>query len=134
MERGVKMVVVRGAGTPRWTLDIALTNETAQRLTMYRHSLPWIGWYSILLLAAKTDAIGTVLERSSPVDDPGTETIVIQPGETLTGNISLVGRFPDFADAVKHREVIVFWSYQLQPIEGDLPPRAAGYVIFPKAQ
>ncbi len=134
MERGLKMVVIRGAGPPGWTLDIALTNETAKRLTMYRHSLPWIGWYSIVLLAAKTDAIGTVLERFCPVDDPGTETIAIQPGETLTGQISLVKHFPGFADAVKHREVIVFWSYQVQPVEGDPLPRTAGYVLFPKAR
>jgi hypothetical protein len=133
MDHGFKMVVGRGAIPTGWTLDISLTNESAERLTVYRHSLPWIGWYSILLVAAKTDAMGTVLERSNPVDDPGTETIVIKPGETLTGQVSLVRRFPGFADAVKDREVIVFWSYQLQRLEGDPWPRTGGYVLFPEA-
>jgi hypothetical protein len=134
MEPGVKIVVGRGAGPPDWGLDITLTNDTAKPLTMFQHSLPWIGWYSIIMLAVKADAPGTPLERPSPVDDPTTGTIVIQPGETLTGQLSLVKQFPDFAEAIKNRDVIVFWSYQLQTIDGDSLPRTAGYVLFTRTE
>ena len=134
MEHGVKIVVNRSAGPPAWDLEISLTNETANPLTTYSHSLPWIGWYSIIILAVKANAPGTPLERFSPVDDPTTGTIVIKPGETLTGQLSLVKQFPDFAEAIKEGDVIVFWSYQLPVIEGDAVPRTAGYVLFTRTE
>jgi hypothetical protein len=125
-------IVVKGAASPALSLDVELTNSSNEPLEVYEHSLPWVGWYSLLLIAAKTDAPGTVLEKKTPVDDPGPGTTTLQPGQTLKGSISLVDRFPGFVEAVSSRDVIVFWSYQLQPLKGPALPRTAGYVLFPK--
>lgn len=101
-------------------------------MTVYEHSLPWVGHYSMLLIAAKTDAVGSILEKVSPVDDPGPTTITLQTGETSAGKIHLASRFPGLLDALKDRDVIVFWSYRFQPIDMAPLQRAAGHVLFPK--
>lgn len=113
-------------------LHVTLTNRSGEPLTIYQHSLPWVGWYSILLTAVKTDALGTVVEKSLIIDDPGPGRITIKPDETLTGKIPLVSRFPDLLNALKERDVIIFWSYQLKPIDAEPFQRRGGYVLLPK--
>lgn len=133
MVRGTRMVV-QGNSTPTWTLEVSLTNETPKPLTLYQHSEPWAGYYSTLLVAVKLDPMGTVIESNTPVDDPGPGTITIQPGQTRTGQISLARHFPGFAEALADRDVIIFWSYQMKPVDGDPLPRVAGHVLFAKTK
>jgi hypothetical protein len=123
---------VRGESSPDYHLGVTLTNKSAESVAIYQYSLPWGGHYSILLIAAKVDAGGTVLNKSLPIDDPGPATITIKPNETLTGKISLISRFPVFLEALRDRDVIVFWSYQFQPIDAAPLQRVGGYVFFPK--
>jgi len=115
-----------------YSLDIALTNRSAESITIYTHSLPWVGWDSMMLIAAKTDAVGTIIGKNTPIDDPGVDRITIKQNETLTGKISLVDKFPGFMEAIKDRDVIVFWSYQIQPIDKPTLSRMGGFVLFPK--
>jgi len=126
-------IAVRGQSSPDYHLAITLTNSSAEALTTYEHALPWVGHNSMLLVAVKTDAVGTILEKVSPVDDPGPATVTIQPGQTSAGKIPLVSRFPGFLEALAEREVIVFWSYQFQPVGLAPLPRMAGYVLFAKS-
>ena len=114
-------------------LKIELTNRSEQKLKVYEHSLPWIGWHSLILVAVKADALGTPLEKDARIDDPGPATVTIQPGATLEGHISLPMRFPDFCKERGERDVIVFWSYRLEPIDAPAGERCGGYVIFPKS-
>ncbi len=86
----------------------------------------------MLLIAVKTDVLGTALDKSALIDDPGPASITIKPDETLTGKIPLARRFPGFLEALKDRDVIVFWSYQFQPIDAAPLKRVGGYVLFPK--
>ncbi len=123
---------VQAQSSPDLHLDVTLKNTTAAAVTIYEHALPWVGSNSMLLIAVKTDAVGTVLEKRSPVDDPGPATITIQPGETLTGTIQLVSRFPGFLDALEERDVIVFWSFQIQPKDLPALTRLAGHAFFSK--
>lgn len=115
-----------------YNLNVTLTDRSGKALTIYRHSLPWVGWYSLLLTAVRTDALGTVIEKRSVIDDPGPGKITIKPGETLTGKISLVDRFPGILKALEDRDVIVFWSYQLNPVDAAPCQRQSGYVLLPK--
>lgn len=126
-------VVVRTRSTPDWFLEFALTNETSEPLTFYRHALPWVGYYSILLVAVRLDSMASVLERSTPVDDPVTGSVTIQPAQVLTGEIILRRHFPSFAAALAERDVIIFWSCQVTPIDRNPLPRLAGAVLFPGA-
>src|SRR5688572_24443891 len=108
---------VKGESEPDYVLSITLTNKSRQQLKTYEHSLPWVGWNSIILVAVRTDAPGTVLDKPSPIDDPGPTSITIKPRQTLTGKISLAKRFPGLLEALKERDVIIFWSYQFTPID-----------------
>ena len=67
------------------------------------------------------------------IDDPGPTRTTIQPGESLSGNISLVNRFPELNEVLKECDVILFWSYQFLPI--DTPPlkRTGGYLLIPES-
>lgn len=125
-------VDVHSAVVPEPRLEVSLTNQTGTAITMYEHGLPWKGAYSMIVIAARADAVGTILERTLPIDDPGPTTITIQPGQVLTGSISLPERFPGFLDALRERDVIVFWSYQITPVGSAAPPRAGGYLLFPR--
>jgi hypothetical protein len=131
MERETK-VTVEVTAAPARTLEVRVTNETPTPITVFRHSLPWSSAYSALLVAVKTDAPGTVLDRSRPIDDPIVGTVTIQPKETVTGEIDLDRRFPGLPDGLRERDVIVFWSHQLQTVDGDLLPRTGGWVLLPK--
>ena len=125
-------LIVEAVSLPARKLDMRLTNESAKPITVSRHSLPWVGAYSILLVAVKADAVGTVLDRSTPVDDPLIGTTTLQPGETLNGEIDLDRRFPGLPEAINSRDVIVFWSHQLEVVDGDPLPRTGGWVRLPK--
>jgi len=131
MERG-KQVTMEVRVTSAGTLDVRLTNETSKPITVPKHLLPWSSAYSALIVAVKTDAVGTVLDRSRPVDDPLVGTETIQPNQTLTGQIDLSRRFPGLSDALRERDVIVFWSHQFQIVDGDQLPRIGGWVLLPK--
>lgn len=122
----------QGRGTLEYGLNVTLTNRSMEPLTVYHHSLPWVGWNSILLVAVKTDAPGIVIDKSQLIDDPGPERIIIKPAETLVGHISLVSRFPDLLKALIDREVIVFWSYRFQPIDAPPLQRVSGHVLLSK--
>lgn len=130
MQRDMR-VAVEATGTPARKLEMRLTNQSPEPITVFRHSLPWSSAYSALVVAVKTDAVGTVLDRSTPVDDPVAGTLTIQPDETLTGQIDLERRFPSLSDVLKERDVIVFWSHQLQTVDGDPLPRTGGWALLP---
>jgi hypothetical protein len=124
---------VQGRTSPDYHLQLTLTNHTPQPLTVYEWYLPWVGTYSLILYAAKANIPGTLIDKLLPVDDPGPATTTIQPGETRTGTIQLTRRFPGFRDALRDRDVVVFWSYQLQPIGAAPLPRTGGVVVFQKS-
>jgi|ERR1044072_1052562 hypothetical protein len=123
---------VKELTSPDNRLQITLTNRSSEPVETYEHALPWVGQYSILLIAAKTDAAGTILQKNLPVDDPGPATTTIQPGGTLTGEILLANRFPEFLQALKERDIVVFWSYQFQRVDGVPTQRVGGSVTFSK--
>lgn len=117
---------------PEYILSVTLTNRLPEPLTTFHHSLPWVGWDSILLIAVKTDAIGTIIDKNIIIDDPGPARTTIQPGESLSGSISLLSRFPNLNEALKEHDVILFWSYQFLPIDAPPLKRMGGYMLIPK--
>ena len=112
-------------------LQIELANVSTQDLNVYVHSLPWVGWHSLILIAVLADALGTPLGKDARIDDPGPVVVTLSPGEILKGSISLRSRFPDFHEARNQRDVIVFWSYRLEPLNAAASERYCGHVVFP---
>jgi hypothetical protein len=123
---------VQGESKPVPRLVFTLTNESREPVTLYRYGLPWGGRFSMILLAAKADASGTPLERRSLIDDPGPGTLAIQPGAELRGQISLVDAFPDFLEAQSEHDLVVFWTWQAEPVDAAPLPRQGGWALFRK--
>lgn len=123
-------VRVSGDPTGDYRLQIALMNQTNRALSTYAHMLPWVGETSLILVAVKTDAVGTVLEKRAAIDDPGPGVITIRPNETLSGEVNLGSRFPDLRPALSERDVALFWSYQFRATDGTRSPRTGGFVLL----
>jgi hypothetical protein len=117
----------------RYALNLKLTNQSDKVLSVYEHSLPWKGLHSITLVAVETDNLGSrVLDKVDYIDDPGPGITQIKPGQSLTGQIILPKRFPDIVASLKRHDVIVFWTYQVVPVEGVDAPRSIGWVMVPR--
>lgn len=127
-------LAVEAIWAPGYRLRLALTNSSGRSTTCYQSQLPWGSQYSLILVAVITDGPGTVLERTSPIDDPGPSTITINNGEMLTGEIDLEKRFPRLRQATGERDAILFWSYQFQAIDAPPEPRTGAYVLLHKRE
>jgi hypothetical protein len=119
---------------PRHALKITLVNRSARAISIYRHALPWVGFYSMLLIAAKADAPGSVLEKSTLIDDPGPDTIILAPAESLHGAIILDDHFPTLTESLINNDVLIFWSYQCVAVDGERSNRTGGFVLIPSMQ
>ncbi len=124
-------------------LDVQLVERSRIRLTLayggdrpieiYESALPWRNRYSLILAAAKADAVGTLLPQDYVIDDPGPSSMVVQPGDRLTGEIDLDARFAGLREALKTYDVNLFWSYEMRTVENNAMPRVGGWLLIPKA-
>jgi hypothetical protein len=119
---------------PEPRLHVRLRNTAKTVLETYEHSLPWRGVYSMVVIVVRADSVGSVLDRSLPVDDPGPGTVTVKPGEILEGDVAFAPRFPGFVQALAESDLLVFWSYQFQ-VAGQAPlPWTGGFVLFPSGR
>jgi hypothetical protein len=114
-------------------LDIRLTSKVAKPIRVYKSSLPWAAWHSMVLVAVKANRSGEVLEKLTPVDDPGPTVIVLNSGESIKGRVDLNERFPGLSQSVRDSDVLLFWSYQLFSIGGAPFERQGGWLLIPKS-
>jgi hypothetical protein len=122
---------VHGGAAVGYHLDVVLTNRSEAPLTLYEHALPWVGALSIVLVAVRADAQGSVLDRAlAPIDDPGPATVTVEPGGSVSGRTLLAPRFPGLTTALRTHDVVVFWTYRLEPVGGPPLARTGGYVVF----
>ena len=101
-------------------------------LTVYRAALPWATVQSMILSAVKLDALGTIVEQRFDIDDPGIERLSLTQGQVLDGIVDLDERFPHLASERRHRDIMVFWTYQLDASDGRGLPRLSGSVFLPR--
>ena len=116
-------------------LIIRLRNESAESLPVYNDDLPWVRMRSMTLIAVETsDFAGIVLggPQFKPNEDSAEPWVTIKPGESLTGEISLITRFPRIEESLKDRDVILFWSYRLRIKDGRRSNRVTGWVLVPQ--
>lgn len=127
------IISLRELGVNKYILDVKLKNTGRAPLVVYRGSLPWASRHSLLLIAVRANVTHDALEERLVIDDPGPEQLEIKPGETLTGEILLDERFPDLPSAVRKNDVIIFWSYQLKPLNTAPLERMGGWLLIPKS-
>ena len=131
---GLKVEVSLAASQQSPTVQFKISNATTNTIECHRADLPWASRHSIILMLVENDISHTVVPEELPVDDPITGTLKISPGGDLEGNLILRSRFPELQKALARREVILFWSYQLKPLNSPVLPRCGGWILIPKAQ
>ena len=111
-------------------IELTLEYSGEQVIDVYKNSLPWGNRYSLILVAVKADAIGTLVPQQQVINDPSPSTIAIQPGDRLTGEINLNERLVGLDEALKTSDVIVFWNYEMRTIESVVAPRIGGWLLI----
>jgi hypothetical protein len=115
-----------------FVLEMTLRYTGDKDLRVWNSSLPWGNTYSLILVGVEAHAMATPLEKFLRIDDPVTGDITIKPGQALTGEVDLTQRFRNLTSALNRIDVLIFWSYQLQPIDGKPLPRVGGWLVIPK--
>jgi hypothetical protein len=118
----------------RVTLRLSVTNLSKSPEEFVTSFLPWGIRDSIVLVAVTDSADAEELPSALPIDDPGPEHTLLQPGQTIRGNIDLVKRFPSLPEMLHKHGVIIFWSYTPWSTDGGDLNRSTGAVIIPKEE
>ncbi len=122
-------------------LDLELTNTGRSDLELYTHSLPWRGWYSMVLVVTDTIPMGGPLTQPMIIDDPTVGSTTIKPGESLQGEIRLARRrvfdprdprAPHLVGMLKHRDMMLFWAYQPITVNQTRGKWVGGWLLLPK--
>ena|ERR1035437_8723146 len=113
-------------------LNIAVKNIGSKDVLIPNGYLPW-DRYAMSLVLVGTDPASTPLQQELVIADPMPgDPWKLKKGDSLKGNIDLTDRFPQLPKVLKHTEVIVFWSYQLEAEEEMKFDRIAGWKVIPK--
>lgn len=113
-------------------LLVEIINRSEHPVEVYEHSLPWVGWHSMILAAVITDPVGTPIPKDLRIDDPGPTIVTIQSGEKLKGEVPLRLRFPEWSSARSQRDVILLWAYRFQPLDEPAGGWSMGSILFPR--
>jgi hypothetical protein len=116
----------------QWDLRVELVLHGNDTIRMMDTDLPWGFRDNLLLVPVVLDKERTKLQEVYYIDDPIGNLITVEPGDRLSGTIYLFNRFPDITKVTKEHDVLLFWSYELQPIDGPALPRASGAIVIPK--
>lgn len=126
-------VHVHHTGTGQLQMDVSLTNISKRSILLYQNDLPWEFRYSLLIIVARSSSGGESLEAQLPVQDPGrSETVELQPGQTIRGKIVLNERFPTLAKETRARDLYVFWVYEVTPKGSSSLERLGGWAFVQK--
>jgi hypothetical protein len=126
---------------PEWTTDgklsliVRLTNESSGPLEFPLGLGPWVGPSTIRLVGIEVWSGQPIISRGSAFLDPQILDVKLKPGESRDGKVVLDDVYPEFAGEMKkhghRRELVLFWTYQLELDDGSLSNRVGGWIDFP---
>lgn len=109
-------------------LNVRLTNNTSDQLEMNGSLLPWGNRYSLILVAVRERKPNEQLKQKFFIDDVGPENVLIQPKQSLEGQIDVREFFQDVEAELAKGSVILMWSYHLVTTNKQESSRLAGWV------
>jgi hypothetical protein len=116
----------------RTQLAVKLQYTGKRNIKALTSDLPWVDW-SMTLVAVEIDHDSTyVAKERNPVHDSVSGEIALKPGLVLSGEIDLRQCFPNINEVLKRRDVLLFWSYQMNVIDGKPLPRVGGWLLIPR--
>ena len=99
-------------------LRFSLTNNYHERLSVKTWQVPWTSSapyplaVSVHVLNRETNYARTT-ERAGVFGNDVLEEIKIEPGDTVSGEVNLMGRFHDPDEESNGRHYVVHWTYSL---------------------
>jgi hypothetical protein len=113
-------------------VEVELTNNSKERLSLRRESIPWLWRYAIVFIGIMTDAPGTVLDQVYEISEAPKGFVEFAPGEVKRQIIDLEARFPDIKEVLAKREVVLFWTLEIVKADGMVIPRQGGWLKLSK--
>jgi hypothetical protein len=118
---------LRSQSPPR--LHVTLRSLAKARTAIYKSELPWELRQRIILVAVLPD--GEHLDQNVVAGDPSAEKISLNPNESVSGEIDLMGIFKDLDTAIQKSDVHLFWAYR-SPAGLGLPKWSGGWILLPQ--
>jgi hypothetical protein len=128
----IDMKVKYKGGTER-TVEISLSNEGDRKISLLRCDLPWRHTNSMTLVLMRSHAGRQRVEEPPMIDDLVAGAVTLKPKEVLTGQVELIGRFPDIEEVLSKTGIDVFWAYELVSIENKKSRRLGGWFYIPRS-
>lgn len=116
----------------QWDLRVELVYTGDAKISVNDTDLPWGFRDSLLLVLVVLDEERTKLPETYYIDDPIENVITLKAGDKRSGTIYLYNRFPALTSAAKDHDLLLFWSYELVPVDGPALPRLSGAVVIPR--
>lgn len=111
-------------------LEFRLTLRSSTPALVARAALPWENEHSLVLLAARPN--GRPVDRVMTIGDPGFDTLQLEPNRPIEGSLPMDRRFHGLEGVLQSTEVILFWSYRLEPVYGPPGERVGGWLVIPR--
>ena len=111
------------------SLHVTVHSRAEKQVSLFKWRLPWGTRNTMILVAVKPDK--NYVTRNFPVDDPAPERVLIEPNETLSGDVSLEKAFTGLDDALKKSDIHLFWAYQA-PEELKIGRWSGGWILIPQ--
>jgi hypothetical protein len=115
-------------------LEVSVRNTCPQPLLVFQNDLPWMSRHSLLILLVESGSQNRLIEEQLFIDDPKAGQVGIKPGEILKGRIDLARRFPKLPGVLETKDVFLFWSYQLKPVDEQPEQRIGGFLLLPSKE
>lgn len=109
-------------------LKLTVTNTGGKTIDASEARLPWGMQEAIRLVAITNDVDEQHLERAGYLIHRAPDAVTIPLGKSVSGSLDLTREFPDLNRTLKSREIIVFWSYQLETDDKVRLPRVNGSI------
>lgn len=126
LDMTIDVKVKEGAAGPM--LKATIRNNGPTSVEVNKSLLPWGGRYSLILVAVREKSPNEPLAQRFFMDDIGPETVELERGGVLEGQIDMREFFQQLPSELKKDNLIVLWSYQLVAVNGKESKRQAGWV------
>jgi hypothetical protein len=75
-----------------------------------------------------------ILNKERAVLDPSPAEVVLAPGASKTNDVRLEYVYPELLAELRvgRRDLILFWTYQMEMIDERLSKRVGGWLLLPK--
>ena len=116
-----------------WRLQFELRHTGEAPLVLSERSLPWKNPRDLLLAAWALSAADTRLATAeSPVRDLPLASLILNPGDTLSGSVNASARLPGLARTIRASDVLLLWSHELKSADSQVLQRLNGGVVLPR--